>query len=80
MVEPNPNYHSSLIRKNRNAWILPRCLSPKKYPVVVDFDAMGNLGGIINNENGKNIVPADVVAGRKGPMRKTLKVNVNSSL
>lgn len=63
LVEPNPDYHTSLVGKRRNTWILPHCLSPKKYPVVVDFDATGYLGGIINNENSKNIVPADVIMG-----------------
>ena len=81
LVEPNPDYHTSLVGKRRNTWILPHCLSPKKYPVVVDFDATGYLGGIINNENSKNIVPADVIMGTSShssdPIwRRPLKVNV----
>ena len=61
LVEPNPDYLGSLINKNRNAWIFPYCLSPKKYPVVVDFDTMHYFSGIINNQNGVSLRPADII-------------------
>ena len=71
----------------RNAWILPHCLSPKPYPVVVDFDAYLEFGGIINKENGIKKKPMNVVMNMpldwEGPLyRKTIKVcyNVNHLL
>jgi len=48
LVEPNPDFHDALISKNRNAWILPHCLSTKTSPIIVDFFADLLLGGIIN--------------------------------
>lgn len=79
LVEPNPKYLSSLIRKRRNTWILPYCLSPIKAPIVVDFDAIGEYGGIINNKNGLRRLPGNINSnnslGYLGPSwRKTIKV------
>jgi hypothetical protein len=34
--------------QHRKAWSLPHCLSTKTTPEIVDFDASGLLGGIIN--------------------------------
>lgn len=39
LVEPNPDLLKLLYGKNRNAWILPHCLSTKKEVEVVEFDA-----------------------------------------
>ena len=80
LVEPNPKYLSSLIRKRRNTWILPYCLSPIKAPIVVDFDAIGEYGGIINNKNGLRRMPGNINSnnslGYLGPSwRKTIKVH-----
>ena len=44
LVEPNPILVSMMVRKKRNAYILPYCLSPIEAPTVVEFDAAGNLG------------------------------------
>ena len=79
LVEPNPIYISTLIKKNRNAWILPHCLSTSKAPIVVEFDAMGEYGGIINHKNGRKIMPGNINSGNTpgylGPsFRKTIKV------
>ena len=67
---------SMLLEKKRNAYILPYCLSPVKAPVVVEFDAAGNIGGIINNKHGQRKMPSEMdKPGWLGPVwRKTLKV------
>ena len=67
MVEPNPDFLKSLKNKNRNAWILPHCLSTQKKVEIVDFDAAAFNGGIINP--GK-ILPSDL--GRRVPRDKRL--------
>ena len=59
LVEPNPAYLKQLIKKRRNAWIFPYCLSPSKTPVVVDFDAIAEYGGIINYFQGVKKAPGD---------------------
>ena len=60
-MEPNPILVEMLLEKQRNAWVLPYCLSPVKAPVVVEFDAIGNLGGIINKDhNGKRRLPGSM--------------------
>ena len=79
-VEPNPCLVQGLIKKKMNAWILPHCLSPTKAPVVVEFDAMAEYGGIINTVNGIKRMPGTInsenTAGYLGPMwRKTIMVN-----
>ena len=79
LVEPNPAYLKQLIRKKRNAWIFPHCLSPAKHPVVVDFDAAAECGGIINYVDGIKKAPANInnnyTSSYLGPSwRKTLKV------
>ena len=78
LVEPNPTLVSMLVRKQRNAWILPYCLSPIKAPVVVEFDAVGNLGGIIYTKaNGEKRFPGNMEKpGWLGPIwRKTIQVS-----
>ena len=49
LVEPNPDFHDALLSKQRNAWILPHCLSTKTTPIIVDFFADLFMGGIISN-------------------------------
>ena len=80
LVEPNPWLVSLLRKKKRNAWILPHCLSPTKAPVVVKFDAMGEYGGIINNERTETKMPGNInsnnTLGWLGPMwRQTIEVH-----
>ena len=48
-MEPNPDFHDALLSKQRNAWILPHCLSTKTTPIIVDFFADLLMGGIISN-------------------------------
>lgn len=70
-------YFKQLKKKNRNAWILPHCLSPFKYPTVVDFDAMAEYGGIINHIDGVKKVPGDINLNNtfyKPTWRKTFKI------
>ena len=77
LVEPNPTLVTMLVRKQRNAWILPYCLSPVKAPVVVEFDAAGNLGGIIKiKTNREKRFPGNMdKPGWLGPIwRKTIRV------
>lgn len=77
LVEPNPMYLAQLKKKNRNAWILPYCLSPITSPTVVDFDAMAEYGGIINHINGVRKNPGDINSNNASPKptwRKTLKI------
>ena len=60
LVEPNPSYLKQLIEKKRNAWIFPYCISPSNVPVVVDFDAVAEYGGIVNFVNGIKKAPGDI--------------------
>ena len=85
LVEPNPDYVTLLKKKNRNSWILPHCLSPTKSPIVVDFDAVKEYGGIVNSENGMQKKPGNinmnVSSTWKGPLwRRTLKVYILCSM
>ena len=48
-MEPNPDFHDALLSKQRNAWMLPHCLSTKTTPIIVDFFADLLMGGIISN-------------------------------
>ncbi|TRY79994.1 hypothetical protein TCAL_12102 [Tigriopus californicus] len=57
LVEPNPEPFAKLKTKNRRAWLLPNCFSTKTTPEVVEFDAAGLFGGIINPKNDHK--PAD---------------------
>ena len=81
LVEPNPMYLKALKGKKRNAWIFPYCLSPFKYPTVVDFDAVGLNGGIINHKDGAKKIPANIIMNRTSawapPYRKTIKVSAH---
>lgn len=49
LVEANPDLYQDLLKQKRKAWLAGTCLSTKKKPEIVDFDAAGMLGGIINN-------------------------------
>ena len=75
LVEPNPLLAQNLVRKGRNAWIFPHCFSPTKSPVVVDFDAMAEYGGIINVQEGVKKLPGTVNSNCFPNWRETIKVN-----
>ena len=47
LVEPLPEAFDALRKRNRNAYLLPHCLSTKTTPEIVDFEASGLVGGII---------------------------------
>ena len=60
-------------RKNRNAWILPHCLSTSRKVEIVEFDVSKFIGGIINPDNVKK--PSDL--SREIPVQpyeRTIKV------
>ena len=85
LVEPNPILAQMLVNKGRNAWIFPHCFSPIRSPVVVDFDAMAEYGGIVNVENGVEKLPGTVNSnnsgGYLGPRwRKTIKVSSRNEI
>ena len=50
LVEPNPDNFESLLTKNRRAYAIKTCLSPKSEVTEVSFDAAGISGGIINGK------------------------------
>lgn len=66
LVEPNPDFIEQLKAKNRNAWILPHCLSVTENVELVDFDAAKYNGGIIFDDK----LPSDI--GRKTPKTQKL--------
>ena len=69
------SFFKDLKEKNRNAWILPHCLSLHNEVEIVDFDAASLIGGIINPRN-KNILPADLTQNMIYKQNeKTIKVN-----
>ena len=57
LVEPNPDFVEALKMRNRNAWILPHCLSTSQRVETVQFDAAAFNGGII--KEGK-VLPSDL--------------------
>ena len=81
LIEPNPAYIQRLKEKGRRAWIFPHCISPKKRPMVVKFDAISAFGGIINDENKNDIKrPADInciLDPKRAVLRKTIQVRVH---
>ena len=46
LVEPNPYWWKELKSKNRNAWILPHCLSTDKKVQVIDFYAFSTTNNV----------------------------------
>ena len=75
LVEPNPDFFEDLKRRNRNAWILPHCLSTQRKVEIVEFDASFYNGGIILP--GKTL-PSDISRAEKRSTRhkyeRTIKV------
>ena len=75
LVEPNPDFFEDLKRRNRNAWILPHCLSTQRKVEIVEFDASFYNGGIILP--GKTL-PSDISRAKKRSTRhdfeRTIKV------
>lgn len=58
LVEPNPDFADGLIKKKRQAWILPHCLSIHNTSTIENFDNIAFWGGIINSN--KNKMPGDI--------------------
>ena len=46
LVEPNPTFLKALLSKQRNAYILPHCLSTKPFVETVNFDVSEFVSGI----------------------------------
>ena len=85
LVEPNPKFVSQLITKNRNAWILPHCLSITNKSEVVEFDNVSFWGGIINQNapSEGHILPGDIDRTEPYPEdwdRRTIKVTFHHTL
>ena len=68
LVEPNPYLWNELKGKNRNAWILPHCLSTTEKVEVMDFnldayvyspDQKDHYGALINLNKQNSITPDD---------------------
>ena len=69
LVEPNPDWWNELKGKNRNAWILPHCLSTTEKVEVMEFnldafvyspDQKDHYGALTNkNLNKQNSIPPD---------------------
>ena len=57
LVEPNPDLYKITKSRGRNCWTSPSCISTKPHSEIVDFDAAGQIGGIINTANKK--LPGD---------------------
>ena len=49
LVEANPESFKELISKNRKVWSMNACISSGNYPEIVEFDASGLVGGIIQH-------------------------------
>ena len=57
LVEPNPDIYPVLAKRNRNANLLPHCLSTQPRPEIVQFDVSALIGGIIKQGRVK---PGDI--------------------
>ena len=73
LVEPNPDWLEALLSKNRNAWILPHCLSTQKKVEIVEFDASYWIGGVINPD-AKDKMPSDLTDPKS--LQKSRKIQV----
>jgi len=49
LIEANPEYHRSLLDKNRGAYVLQACLSTKQRPATLRLLPAGVLSGIVDN-------------------------------
>ena len=73
LVEPNPDFVQTLKQRNRNAWILPHCLSTTTKSVLVDFDAHNFNGGIINTGQENRVKPGDIGRPKGKPVPPQIK-------
>ena len=58
-MEPNPQFWPDLRSKNRNAWILPHCLSISRKVEIVEFYASEYIGKVIENGHKNNFLNED---------------------
>eukprot|EP00095_Tigriopus_kingsejongensis_P007423 maker-scaffold955_size76929-snap-gene-0.16 protein:Tk07423 transcript:maker-scaffold955_size76929-snap-gene-0.16-mRNA-1 annotation:"protein star-like" len=72
LIEPNPDAFSVLKTKNRRAWLLQSCFSTKTTPEIVEFDAAGLFGGIINPDNEHKPADFDIPKGADPDAWKTM--------
>merc|ERR1719350_926735 len=72
LIEPNPDFHDALVSKQRDAWILPHCLSTNSTPIIVDFLADLIMSGIIDKDT--NVIPPGMNASSHGDTMRTMKV------
>ena len=59
LVEPNPDFVDVLLKKQRQAWVLPHCLSIHNTVTIEEFDNISFWGGIIN-PNKNRLLPGDL--------------------
>ncbi|KAF6201525.1 hypothetical protein GE061_003916 [Apolygus lucorum] len=70
LIEPDPLNFANLLRKNRNAWLSPTCVSIKSHPEIVRFEQNENMGKIVDtgvNDN-KSRIPKGVVSVQCFPL------------
>jgi len=65
LIEPNPEYHRSILKKNRNSLVLRSCLSHTGHPMLAKFRLDGWGSGVSElNKNvkqkNKNVTETDV--------------------
>ena len=68
LIEPNPKLYQNLTTKNRKAFALNVCLSPKPYPMQVEFNAFMGAGGInreLSNPSASDDNPLEVAQFKK---------------
>ena len=80
LVEPSPHWWKELKSKNRNAWILPHCLSTEKRVHLIDFyifsptfKGMGDDFGFNSRKEMNESFYQDIVKNNPGAINK-LKV------
>jgi len=55
LIEANPNYHRTLLDKNRRAFVLRSCLNTELRPATVRMQPAGVLGGIVDKMHQSHI-------------------------
>jgi len=50
LIEADPVNLMQCLEKNRNAWVVPACLSTSKETIFVNYRAWGNIGSIVDHK------------------------------
>jgi len=70
LIEANPNYHRSLLNKNRRAYVLRTCLSSERRPITVRMLSAGVLSAISDNMHPSHLTAI-------GSLKKKTQVEIN---